>query len=73
MQDLYILGNCGPGTMLCANMAFSLNCRLNEAGEYIVWLTKRKQPRRVVRVIASDVRVEGGSILHFIDKIIYPD
>ena len=73
MQDLYILGNCGPGTMLCAYMAFSLNCRLNEAGEYIVWLTKRKQPRRVVRVIASDVRVEGGSILHFIDKIIYPD
>ena len=34
---------------------------------------KEKQPRRVVRVIASDVRVEGGSILHFIDKIIYPD
>ena len=27
MQDLYILGNCGPGTMLCANMAFSLRMR----------------------------------------------
>jgi len=73
MQDLYILSNCGSGMMLCANMSFTLNCRLNEAGEYIVWLTKRKQPRRVVRIVSSDIRVEGGSILHFVDKIIYPN
>ena len=73
MQDLYILSNCGSGMMLCANMSFTLNCRLNEAGEYIVWLTKRKQPRRVVRIVSSDIRVEGGSVLHFVDKIIYPN
>lgn len=75
MQDLYILGNQGPGMLLCANMHHTMNCRLNEVGEYILWLGNRNQPRRVVRVIDGkrDVRVENGTVLHMVDKIIYPD
>ena len=73
MQDLYILGNRGPGMMLCADMSFTLFCGLNEAGEYIVWVSRRNQPRRIIRIISPDIRVQGGSVVHFIDKIIYPE
>jgi hypothetical protein len=75
MQDLYILGNQGPGMLLCGNMEQTMNCRLNEVGEYVLWLGTRNQPRRVVRVIDGkrDIRVENGTILHMVDKIIYPD
>ena len=67
--------------LLCDNMDFTMNCRLNEVGEYILWLApklergRREPPRRIVRIIDSkrDVRVEHGTILHMVDKIIYPD
>ena len=73
MQDLYILGNRGPGMMLCADMSFTLFCGLNEAGAYIVWVSRRNQPRRIIRIVSPDIRVQGGSVVHFIDKIMYPE
>ena len=72
MQDLYILGNRGPGMMLCADIS-TLFCGLNEAGEYINLGIVAKSTRRIIRIISPDIRVQGGSIVHFIDKIIYPD
>ena len=72
MQDLYNLGAGGPGNMLCRNMAYTLSVGINERGEFTVWVGKHGHPRRVVRVELQDQRCKNGTIVHFVDRIIYP-
>lgn len=71
-RDLYGFASEGTGELLCANGRHHLSAGMNERGEFTVWIDRKGHPRRVVRVEEPDVCVQNGTIVHFVDKVIFP-
>ncbi len=72
MRTLHDLATMGPGRLLCGNMENSLSVGINEVGEFTVWVERLGHPRRVVRVEQPDVSVQHGTMVHFVDKVMFP-
>ena len=72
IRDLYDLSNNGPGNILCDDMDNSLSVGMNGSGEFVVFISKVGHPDRICRVERSDVNVENGTVVHFVDKVLFP-
>ena len=70
MQDLYTMNE---SSILTADMTSTLRTSVNAKGSYTVWVGQSRQPRLKARVLASDIRVCDGTILHLIDRILFPE
>jgi hypothetical protein len=42
-------------------------------GVFTFWLCGDSEPRRKANVIKGDVPLSGGSMIHIVDKILFPD
>ena len=71
-RDLYGFASEGKGELLCANGVHHLSVGINELGEFTVWIDRKGHPRRVVRIEESDVFTQNGTVVHFVDKVIFP-
>jgi hypothetical protein len=77
MRDLYDLSNNGTGDILLSgsNDDGSMNqisTSLNEVGEFIVSVNKVGHPKKICRIERQDIDIENGSVLHFIDRVLFP-
>ena len=55
------------------DLRHSLRFRFDMRGVCTVWLDSDSKPPRKARIVKSNVKCAGGTILHVIDKILYPD
>ena len=60
------------GELLCEDMVNSLSVGLNERGEFVVSINKVGHPQKVCRVEQQDVNVKHGTVVHFIDRVLFP-
>lgn len=40
-------------------------------GDFVIWVSGDSDPPRRARVIEADIKVEGGVVVHIVDKILY--
>jgi hypothetical protein len=50
----------------------ALRVRTDLAGRPAVWVVGDSDPPRKATVIVQDLKVDGGTIVHVIDRILYP-
>jgi len=72
MRDLHDLSNYGPGNLECEDCINNLSVGINESGEFIVWVGKVGHPQRKCRVERQDINVKNGTVLHFVDRVLFP-
>lgn len=51
----------------------AIRTRMDLGGVFTFWLSGDSEPRRKINAVAPDVCVKGGTVLHIVDKILYPD
>ncbi|KAJ1453457.1 hypothetical protein M885DRAFT_443663 [Pelagophyceae sp. CCMP2097] len=51
----------------------ALRCKHDARGGRVIWLESDSLPPRTARVIVKDVQCAGGTIIHVVDRILYPD
>ena len=51
----------------------AIRTRMDLGGTFTFWLCGDSEPRRKANVIKGDVAVLGGTVIHIVDKILFPD
>ena len=81
--DVHIIdGPYNTGDMLNLNSGYtqprhqdikcSIRTRMDLGGKFTFWLAGDSEPRRIIEAVESDVPVQGGTVVHIVDKILYP-
>lgn len=60
------------GELLCEDMVNNLSVGLNERGEFVVSINKLGHPQKICRVERQDINVKHGTVVHFIDRVLFP-
>lgn len=81
--DVHIIdGPYNTGDMLNLNSGYtqprhhdikcSIRTRMDLGGKFTFWLAGDSEPRRIIEAVEPDVPVKGGTVVHVVDKILYP-
>ncbi|GMI05393.1 hypothetical protein TrVE_jg13649 [Triparma verrucosa] len=81
--DVHIIdGPYNTGDMLNLNSGYtqprhqdikcSIRTRMDLGGKFTFWLAGDSEPRRIIEAVEPDVPVQGGTVVHIVDKILYP-
>lgn len=54
------------------NERHTIRTRMDLGGTFTFWLKGDSEPRRLVKAVAPDVNVAGGTVVHVVDKILHP-
>ena len=49
----------------------ALRLRTDVNGDFVIWVSGDSDPPRRARVVEADIKVDGGVIVHIVDKILY--
>ena len=70
IEDLY--NQALHGGVETSGFEATLKAGFSVGGAYSFWVDSEREPRIVTRVVKSDIRCDGGSIVHFVDRILHP-
>ena len=65
---------CVPGNKIqprSSDPHHALRMRTDVNGDFVIWVSGDSDPPRRARVIEADIKVEGGVVVHIVDKVLY--
>ena len=51
----------------------ALRMRTDVNGDFVIWVAGDSDPPRRARVVEADIKVEGGIVVHVLDKVLYAE